>query len=136
MKNGHVGPLTLQHCQMQQAIAPPILHLLEFCLFFQLHLCLLDLSQEKRSQSEIYLCSCSQKTVAGSGELRGGRSGNVLLLFKFVLHHIASYKASKFGSYVTKVDVGNESLSRELWSSPHLMPMDEKSMKKLYPNVP
>ena len=42
----------------------------------------------------------------------------LLLLFKSILHHIASYNASKFGACVTKGDVSNESTSRELWSSP------------------
>ena len=58
-----------------------------------------------------------------------------MLLLKFMIHHIASYNAFKFGAYVTKGDVGNESTSRESWSSQHQMSIDEKSTKKVYPNV-
>ena len=43
----------------------------------------------------------------------------LLLLFKFILHHIELYNASKFGDCVTKGDVGIESTSKESWSSPH-----------------
>ena len=35
--------------------------------------------------------------------------------------------------YITEGDVGNESTTRELWSSPHLMPIDETSRKKCIP---
>ena len=59
-----------------------------------------------------------------------------MLLFKFMLHHIASYNASKFGACVTKGDVDNEPTSRKSWSSPHQMSIDEKLMKKVYANVP
>ena len=60
----------------------------------------------------------------------------LLLLLKFILHHVALYHASNVEAYVTKGDVGNESTSRELRSTPHLMPIDDKSMKKVYSNVP
>ena len=66
----------------------------------------------------------------GVGQWQLGALFLLLLLLKFILHHIASHNASKFGAYVTKGDVGNESTPMESWSSPQLMSMDEKSTKK------
>ena len=57
--------------------------------------------------------------------------GAVVVVQIHITLHIASQNASKVGAYVTKGDVGNESTSKKLLSSPHVMPIDEKIKKNV-----
>ena len=60
----------------------------------------------------------------------GGGGGHIHI----TLHHII--KCIQSGACVTKSDVGNDSMSRELWSSPHQMPKDEESTKESVSQCP
>ena len=134
MKNGHIGPLTFQHCQMWESLAPHKLHRLEF--LFVLAAAPLSPLPIPTKIKPIGAIPMELETKNRRGVRRAaGRTGAgmlLLLLSKFMLHYTASYNASKFGVCVTKVDVGNKLTSKGMCSSPNNLsvPIYNNNIKK------